>query len=328
MKPRIKKGKQSRPQRTCAYGVEGVGKTELAATTPSPLFIDAEKGSSHIDVDRIEPSTMAEVKQAVAFLLNEDHDYLTCVIDTIDWVEKRMGEELCAKHNVDSIEKIENGFGKGYTMLEEEMMKFLVLLDQLRTKRGMHLVLLAHSKVQRYEDPELAHAYDRYQLKLEKKTSALIKEWVDALLFYNYITKVAEREGTMGSKRGVQGKERALRTCRTAAFDAKNRMDLPDVIPVTERYQLPVELAPLFNVSPAAAKAEKPERREEAAPDDKVDSAAELAKVIEQAGGEEAVNQFLAQRGKTVAELDNAYTMRILSNASAFIKQVKEFSAQ
>jgi len=46
----------------------------------------------------------------------------------------------------------------------------------------MVVVLIAHSKVERFEDPESA-PYDRYSPRLHKHAGALICEWCDAVLF-------------------------------------------------------------------------------------------------------------------------------------------------
>lgn len=53
MKLNIVTGKQQRAQRVCFYGVESVGKTTLAAQAESPVFLDVENGTAHLDVPRL-----------------------------------------------------------------------------------------------------------------------------------------------------------------------------------------------------------------------------------------------------------------------------------
>ena len=97
-------------------------------------------------------------------------------------------------------------------MLAEEFAKFLASLEPL-LRRGMHVLLLAHTRIVKFEQPDAAGAYDRYELKLSKQVGPLVKEWCDVLLFGNYFTKVAENDN--GRKRGVGGRERKLYTTHT-----------------------------------------------------------------------------------------------------------------
>ena len=296
---KISKGKQVRAQKVVIYGPEGVGKSTLSSDLPSPLFLDAEGGTDHLDCERVIANKMSDITNAVNSLQLDTQKYKTLILDTVDWVEKKMSSELCAKHNVDSIEKVEGGYGKGYTMLEESMMKFLSSLDRLREK-GMHVVLLAHSKVQRHEDPELASSYDRYQLKLEKKTSALVKEWADALLFFNFVTKVTDRAGTMGSKRGVGGKERVLHTERTAAFDAKNRHNLHGAIKVPSEN-------PASEISVIFENIKKQNNQR-----------SELESILKSAGTKKEIDSFLKSTGKTIDGIKD----QILKRPEKFIEAV------
>ena len=72
------------------------------------------------------------------------------------------------------------------------------------------MVLTAHAQIRKFEQPDELGAYDRWELKLGKKTSSqtspLIKEWADMLLFANYKTfSVAVDD--KGKKRKAQGGE-------------------------------------------------------------------------------------------------------------------------
>lgn len=226
---RVSSGRITRPQKVVLYGPEGIGKSTLAGKLPKPVFIDTEGGTHHLDVVRFpDITTWEEITAAVAQLATEDHDFKTLVIDTADWLEKRLAEHICRKANKESIEDF--GYGKGYVILAEEFSKFLASLDGL-LKRGMHIVFLAHSTVRKFESPDQAGGYDRFELKLSKQVAPLLKEWTDLILFGNYVTKLAENES--GKKRGVGGRERTLFTTHTAAWDAKNRHGLEEKLPFT-----------------------------------------------------------------------------------------------
>lgn len=250
----IRRGKINRPQKVVLYGPEGVGKTTLASQTPDPVFLDTEGGTHHLDVVRIDaPATWEEITTAIAQLAKADHPFKTLVIDTADWLEKRLAEHLCRKANKESIEEF--GYGKGWVILAEEFAKFLASLDALLV-RGMHVVFLAHSTVRKFEAPDQAGSYDRFELKLSKQVAPLLKEWADVVLFATYITRIVEKDS--GKLRGVGGKERVLYANHSAAFDAKNRHGLPDKLPFAIEALAPVFGAAAVSEGTAAAKQTSP----------------------------------------------------------------------
>ena len=231
-------GKVEKPQRVVIYGPEGIGKSTLAAAFPEPVFLDTEGGTIHLNVTRFsQPESWEDILGLIVQLGQSEHSFQTLVIDTVDWLERLLIEHICRKSHKDGIEDF--GYGKGYTYLSEEFSRFLQSLETLRS-RGMHLVMVAHSTIRKFEQPDAAGAYDRYELKLSKQCAPLLKEWCDLLLFVNYFTKVTE---TDGRKKAVGGKERRIYTAHCAAFDAKNRHGLDDV--------LLMEFAAIAHVFPA-----------------------------------------------------------------------------
>ena len=100
-------------------------------------------------------------------------------------------------------------------------------------------------------------AYDRWEMKLSKQVGPLLKEWCDLLLFANYKTlAVATDIDKKGKARNhkAQGGKRVMYTSHHACWDAKNRMNLPE--------ELPLEYEPLaqyFDVAiPTSAPAPVP----------------------------------------------------------------------
>ena len=113
------------------------------------------------------------------------------------------------------------------------------LLNDLRNTRGMIVIVIAHSKVERFEDPENA-AYDRYTPRLHKAATSLLCEWVDAVLFATKRFRVSKEEGSgfqgdraIATAIGANGGERILRTVGSPACIAKNRFNLPGEIPLS-----------------------------------------------------------------------------------------------
>ena len=53
----ISRGVQrAKPVKVVIYGVEGVGKSSLAACFPSPMFLDLEESTKYLDVARFDPA--------------------------------------------------------------------------------------------------------------------------------------------------------------------------------------------------------------------------------------------------------------------------------
>ena len=219
----IIKGKQQRAQRVVIYGVESVGKSTFAAQFPKPLFLDIEGGTAHLDVDRVDIDSWKQLGECIADVSKTD--YGTVVIDSADWAERLAVEDLLAANKKQSVEDF--GFGKGWIMAAEKMSRFLGALDRL-IDAGKNVVVIAHSKVQRVEPPDILAAYDRYELKLSKQSSPLVKEWADELWFFRFKTKAITNDG--GKAKGIGGKERVIYTTHSAAYDAKTRSGLPDEI--------------------------------------------------------------------------------------------------
>lgn len=222
------RGKQDQPAKVTLYGVEGIGKTTFAAGAPKPIFL-GEDGTSQLDVTRFPmPETWQEVLDAVRLLANETHDFETLVVDTLDWAEPLLWAFICARDKKANIE--DYGFHKGYGAALDEWRVFLGALESMRRAKRMHVILVAHSWIKTFKNPE-AEDYDRYQMSLNDKAAGLIKQWSDAVLFANYET-FAPKDVKTKRVRGVDTGARLLYTMRRAAYDAKNRYGLHEVLPL------------------------------------------------------------------------------------------------
>jgi len=241
---KITTGKQQRAQRVVLYGVESVGKSTFAAKFPRPLFLDIEQGTSHLDVDRCDIGSWKQLTDSLVEA--RATDYQTIVIDSADWAERLCVEDLLATSKKTSIEDF--GFGKGWVMVAERMSRMLASIDTL-IDAGKHLVLIAHSKIVKFEAPDALAPYDRYELKLSKQCSPLLKEFADELWFLRFKTKVSTSD--TGRGKGLGGKERILLTTHSAAYDAKTRSGLAE--------ELPLEWASVSHLFNAAKTAPAPE---------------------------------------------------------------------
>lgn len=229
---KITKGKRARAQKVVIYGTEGIGKSSLASQFPEPLFIDTEGSTDNMDVARLDkPTSWIMLNNQIAFIKANPTVCKTLVIDTIDWAESLCVDNLCAMHGKKGIEDF--GYGNGYVYAKEEMGRFLNKLQDL-IEIGINVVLTAHAQIRKFELPDEMGSYDKYELKLGKKTSSqtapLVKEWADLLLFCNYKTYLISQEKS--TKKKAQGNQRVMYTEHNPAWDAKNRHGLPSELPL------------------------------------------------------------------------------------------------
>lgn len=215
--------------RVMCYGVEGIGKSTMAAYAPKPIFILTEDGLGSLPAQHFPlAKNVASVMAAITTLYDEKHDYKTVVLDSLDWLEAMIWQEMEAKHDAKDL-----AYGKGASIAADKWRTIVSAFDALRTKHGMNVILIAHCMIKRFDSPE-TEPYDRYQPKLQERSGSLIREWVDAVLFANYKTIVKQSDVGFNKtvSRGVSSGERLLFTSERPAYMAKNRYSLPESIPL------------------------------------------------------------------------------------------------
>lgn len=315
-------GKVEKAKKVVLYGPEGIGKSSLAAQFPLPVFIDTEGSTTELEVDRLQkPTSWTMLKQQVEWVKQQAGRYRTLIIDTIDWAEMLCNENVCAVHQKNGIEDF--GYGKGYVYSEEEFGRFLNLLSDV-IESGINVVLNAHATIVKFEQPDEMGAYDRYQLKLGKKTgsrtAALVKEWADMVLFINYKTfsVATDKEG---KKNKGQGGTRTVYATHHPAWDAKNRHGLPDEFPLDYSY-----IAHIFNGSTKVTTSTPPQPVQRSAKEIEYDLVNGLRNAIldeqkqQQAWGQMNGEQQLAQEQQPSAE--DALKPHIPSNIPASLRDL------
>lgn len=227
----LRRGPLHRPPRIILMGTEGVGKSTWANSAPNPVFIQTEDGLDALDVNASFDiaRSLHDVIDALSLLIADEHNFKTVVIDTADWLEHLIHRQVATENNTDAIEKIP--YGKGYKYALEEWRKVLEGLDLLRNGKDMTIIILAHVKIKRFEDPT-ADAYDRYLLDLHDSAASLLVEWCDVLGFaaHAIATKTIDAGFNKKITRGVGSGERILHLEERPGFTAKNRYGLPPSI--------------------------------------------------------------------------------------------------
>jgi hypothetical protein len=152
------------------------------------------------------------------------------VIDSADWLERLIWKKVCQNEGKKAITDF--GYGAGYGKANAIYSDVLQALNCCRDA-GMNVILIAHCAIARFENPE-GDSYDRYVPKLHKDAAALIQEWADEVLFATYKVNVRKSDEGFNKERGVGvgAGERVLRTTERPGHLAKNRLGLPDELPM------------------------------------------------------------------------------------------------
>ena len=236
---RVQRGRTPKPPRLLVYGTEGIGKSTFAAQAPHPIFIQTEDGLDEIACDKFPlATTYEEVRAALAELHTEQHEYETVVIDSLDWLERLIWDQVCQETGAKSIEKADGGYARGYTHALTYWREVVEGLNALRNGRNMVVVLIAHAKVEKFEDPE-SSPYDRYSPRLHKHAAALLSEWCDAVFFATRKIRTQtedtgfNRRRTIAHAIGKDGGERILRTIGGPSCLAKNRFGIAEDLPLS-----------------------------------------------------------------------------------------------
>jgi len=220
----VETGRKRVPVRAMFTGEGGVGKTSLVCGAPNAIILDVEGGAHQQDVARFpEVYSWDDVVEAVRVLQTQEHDYKTLIVDTIDAAELLCQTSVCQHSGWASMET--PGYGRAYKAVHEEWERFLAELDKLMSERGVNVLLVAHTQVGVYSNPD-GSDYSRHALKMHKKIAASVFEWCDVV---GYISREPIISTSDGKKKAV-GTRHLIRFAPGATYEAKSRYAMPDEI--------------------------------------------------------------------------------------------------
>jgi hypothetical protein len=224
----IQKGVKRMPRKVILYGPPKLGKSTLAGSTKNALMIPTEDRVAHIKCDKTPViEKFEEITEIFDFLLNGKHTYKRVVVDTLDWLEPVIHEYAVQKLNerlegtsstlaksINDDNCKETTFQKGLKFVAPAAWKtFLFNCDVLR-ENGIDVILVAHSDTITVNPPD-RDPYEKYVMKINKHSLAVLEEWADIIGFYDkeiFVKK--EKSGATAVKgKATSSKRRILNLC-------------------------------------------------------------------------------------------------------------------
>lgn len=217
----IQKGVKKMARKIVIYGPPKLGKSTLAGSTEKALMIPTEDRVAHIKCDKTPVVTsLKEITEIFNFLLKKEnkHGYKRIIIDTLDWLEPLIHQAIVEdlKSSGKKVESItddhtkETAFQKGLKYLAVNKWKdFLANCDALRAA-GFDIILVAHSQTITINPPN-SDPYDKYVMKIDKHSLAVIEEWADTIAFYDKkVFLKTDSSGINKKNKATQGSERTM----------------------------------------------------------------------------------------------------------------------
>jgi len=217
------------------HGVEKVGKTSFGAQAKNPFFLmsHGETGLETLidhgqlgDIPHLpEIKTWPRLLEALGALRDEDHDYGTCVIDTANGMEDLLYDFVCkTEYNGDRGPRGFLNYMQGYQTATPHWQGMLRILDELREKRDMTVILLCHTQIKTFKNPT-GQDFDQYQPQMHARQWGVTHQWADIIMFMDTVT-VVDEDGNRPKGKG--GTHRIVRCERSATWIAGSRVGLTE----------------------------------------------------------------------------------------------------
>lgn len=216
----ISKGVVTGAESIVIFGPGGIGKSTLAAWLPSPLFLDVERGTVKLDVDRDASITdwLGLRGRLASINASPPPGIQTIVLDTATVAEELAKEHVIATKKaggqkgegpariVSSIE--DYGWGKGWQYVAEEFNGLLADMDRL-LRKGLNVCLIAHEVASPVPNPG-GEDFIRWEPHLyagdKNKRGSIrdrVKQWANHVLFVGYDVHVEDGKGRGSGTRTI-----------------------------------------------------------------------------------------------------------------------------
>lgn len=238
-------------------GTPGTGKTSLAGTFPSPIFIQAEDASAVFESwdEEVQPTLLPELPKAAVDkagnmtsstrgvlmdqlreLATAEHSYKTLIVDSITVLNSMLEAEIAVRDGVGNVADAAGGYHKAFIEIAQWHADFMYACQVLAKRKDMAIVFLAHTGIQKIKNsPEEASEYAVYSLDMHQKSAAVYISNSDAVLYIKkeeFVTGGATNKKGQTTKYGrvMQTGERKLITTgdgMTGYVAAKSRYNMP-----------------------------------------------------------------------------------------------------
>jgi len=218
-------------------GTPGSGKTMTACTFPKPFLIRTQGESVPRDLEKYGldapaslgvTETEAKLMEQLHALIRDEHDYKTLIIDSVTGLESMFINEVIADDpKAKNIQQAAGGYGAGRDTVAAKHSRVRKAAELLRTKRGMNVVFLAHSDINRVDPPD-GESYTQFSLRLHGKSQS---PYIDEVDVVGQIKQPTALVGE-GRKRAIGQDERVLLCTMTPAAVTKNRLGISEEIEI------------------------------------------------------------------------------------------------
>lgn len=169
------------------YSLPGCGKSTLAAKLKKPIFLDFEGGLNYIDCQRTEQITDLDTfySYLVELYRVNDREYDTIVIDSVDWLVRKVVEKAAGidKNNLtETLNRSNGGYGNGKQVLENHIRTKLLPTLVALNKKGYGICLIAHAERKDMMDADGVDT-ERITPKIDVNTMNVFVEWVDQVFY-------------------------------------------------------------------------------------------------------------------------------------------------
>jgi len=202
------------------YGSPGVGKTTFGAAAGG-LIVDAENGAAHVQCDRTPYlHDWPTMKNWLDALAAGGHDYAAVVIDSIDWLLRRIEEQVSGVDGTaagmkQTLNRAHGGYGNGKLVLRNYVYQYLLpTLDKI-VNAGVAVILLAHA-VRRENTSMEGMTSEKSGPEIHPDLANTMIEWSDFV-----------------GAACMKGEGRQLILCESNQVLAKNRYGIRDPLPLS-----------------------------------------------------------------------------------------------
>ena len=248
----------------------GVGKTTLAGLFPKPVFMQSENASTVFEgwEEESQPlmmprlprsvkdkvSTLATALEQIRWLITNEHDRETLVIDSVSTLNEMFEHELCVKYDVDNVADAAGGFHKGFIAVAEMHGQIRSACEVLRDRKNMTIVFLSHLGIQKIKSSPETDEYSVYTLAMGDKSTPHYVNHADVVAYIKKDQYVTGKETNKKGQVTKYGKitdtgDRQLITSsdgRVGYINAKTRYPIPPELKLDQGENPFLQYVPFF----------------------------------------------------------------------------------